>query len=369
MTTVRPKESTLRQALALLLSLSLVSACSGGGDSSLSGTQNSGLSGQLILDPGLDQPLEVVDLASGLTSEIQGPDWSAMATYGTGTGGFDAYPNAHGNYANTEIAVVLNDCAPTDAGTGLAPYEDCLQIIDINGVEKSILAFDTDIFSPTISPDGAHIALYRKQGPSISSSDSLIVITREGNYVNGFDFSSPLAYQAGFDWVDATTLFFAAGDEMGILDIHSPNGPGSFSFPTIPGNNVVSSVDASPDGGRILFMLDDTIMIMNRDGTQLRELVRSTENRRLRNPAWSPDSTRVLFSFGYINDTGIPDIGLNEGVPLWKLLALPVNGTEALLLRDDISTLPVGVTALHRQGNNGVTTDWPMAYRLTWKTD
>ena len=119
----------------------------------------------------------------------------------------------------------------------------------------------------------------------------------------------------------------------------------------------------------MFFAIGPTLVVMNRDGTRLREIVRATGNRSIRRPSWSPDGTRLIFFFGYVNDTGVPDADWPVGVPRWRLVSMAVDRNEPLLLDDDLTGLPDDVRVILRIDGGSATTGWTNDYGITWKAD
>lgn len=357
----------------------LMAACGGssgvnvaaGGDANPNDPNGSNPTGRMILSAvRRDQPLQVLDLSTGALSTLPGTDWSGQGRYHAGAGRFEAYPGTRGRFDDTLTTVVINNCVPTDPGTGLSAYEDCLDVQNISGAYVGgTLAFDTDIDQPTLSPNGQYIALYRKPGPSVSSNDSLVVLARDGSNIAGYNFDNALAHQAGFDWVDNSRLFFAAGSQLGILDIHSSDPPSSFSFPASYGTGDVWGVRVSPDGSSVMFFLGTRLLVMSIDGSNLRELVRGAGNRKIRHPVWSPDGERVAFLFGYVNNTGVPDVTLNNGFSAWRMVAINAARSETLVLNDDLQNLPTDARLIAIEIDGVVTEQWTREYEFVWKPD
>ncbi len=92
----------------------------------------------------------------------------------------------------------------------------------------------------------------------------------------------------------------------------------------------------SPDGTRLVFVKDDSIWIMNADGTDMRQLTDLEEDGICSWPAVSYDGSRILFVKGRVS--GSPDEPRTEPSQVW---VMNIDGSEkrALYTPDDAQML------------------------------
>jgi len=167
------------------------------------------------------------------------------------------------------------------------------------------------------------------------------------------------------------TIVFQRNDEAGPgSHIESMNGDGSDRRQLTTGSNDVAPA-VSPDGTRIAFVRNGDLMVMNADGSNVRQLSAKGDR-----PAWSPDGTRLVFGdptttgLSVINTDGTGIVHLTDasvaekedGQPSWspdgKMIAfwrwVDLEFSLVYVMNSD----GTGVTQLGRRDGNMIWACW-----------
>jgi len=143
---------------------------------------------------------------------------------------------------------------------------------------------------PVWSPDGSKIAFTSDES---SDYDQIYVMNADGsakiNVTNRPDYYHHDPYWSP----DSTRLAFTSGHKDDIDQIFVVNVDGSEMHQLTQGNQSVGVSGWSPDGTRIILTTGQGIMVMNSDGSNVRQL---TDNHRDTWPVWSPDGTKIGFT-------------------------------------------------------------------------
>lgn len=253
----------------------------------------------------------VVDFAGTYTGEVLNLNWNSQATGASGRWQYErmaiddpdstqCQPLSLGSPSPTQtmpetragrILFLSNRDRPNDK-----VYQDGteheLYIMDADGSNQTRLSTGLRVrYSErlSVSPDGTRI-LIDKDTPSghfALSHVSLAAPDTRVKLADGFA-SSPV-------WSpDGRHIAYCAGSGSGSEQVIVMNADGSDARPLTAGSSRHLFVDWSPDEQRLAFMRDYQLYIMNADGSEQRLLLAGFA----RNLAWSPDGTMIAFEGG-----------------------------------------------------------------------
>ncbi|RTK98074.1 MAG: hypothetical protein EKK59_08225 [Neisseriaceae bacterium] len=138
-----------------------------------------------------------------------------------------------------------------------------------------------------LSPDGEYIAtgLFRYQW----GKAHIVVEDSNGNLL--FDFTAA-GFDDAFGWLPDGRM--VAADANGWLTLFDRNFNQVKRIRQFSGPSLPSGVQASPDGGRLAFLWNDRIHVMNLDGSGLRQV--TTSDLWQSGAAWSPDGKYLVIT-------------------------------------------------------------------------
>jgi TolB protein len=198
------------------------------------------------------------------------------------------------------------------------PPDTALAVMNADGSGRHDLTAPANLnANPSLSwsPDGKQIAY----ATDTSSGSTIEVVNADG--------SDSLQLGTGYDptWSpDGTKIAFvnaSCGAECGCantpISVMNPDGTNTHELASIAAGSCIDDhgMAWSPDGTRIAFSLigggTETLEVMNADGTNIRRL---TGDNLANEPAWSPDSSQIVFH----DPNGLAEIGA-DGTNLHQL--------------------------------------------------
>lgn len=152
-----------------------------------------------------------------------------------------------------------------------------------------------DSVLPTWSPDGSMIAFQSKRE---GGDYQVFVMDKDGN--NKKRLSDGKGYAGQPEWSpDGQSIVYVAGDQQtgSTHDLFVVPVEGGTAKKITPGGKDLSTPRWSPDGKSIIYLdnagdRNNTVMIMNPDGTNAKELVNQGFNKGV---SFSPDGSKVLY--------------------------------------------------------------------------
>jgi Tol biopolymer transport system component len=216
----------------------------------------------------------------------------------------------------TDVAISCSDADPSVTGqilftTNRDSAPDIL-VLDLDRATIARLTSGPDRdYMPQWSPDRSRIAFIREAG---GSGSGLWVMRADGSGAVRISARITPGYGgASFSWSrDGSSLAFFNGRSFGIVNA---DGSGEITLKTsLVGTDVYGSPAWSPDGSTIAFFGDTPnsgldwffqVLVMDANGSNVRRLTSANTyganmESAERNPAWSPDGTKLTFwSFAY----------------------------------------------------------------------
>jgi Tol biopolymer transport system component len=161
-------------------------------------------------------------------------------------------------------------------------------------------------FDPSWSPDGSSIA-YRDSRRGINRNDEIYVMSADGSHQRNLTRSAANEWSPSWS-PDGTLIAFYSGEPY----VMRPDGSGARALVEAEGEYPAWS----PDGRRLAFMSaqpnarggdpDYDVMVINRDGTGLRQLTDWPGEDGW--PAWSPDGKWIAFTTSHAVKSGRFDV-------------------------------------------------------------
>jgi Tol biopolymer transport system component len=144
--------------------------------------------------------------------------------------------------------------------------------------------------SPQISPDNSKIAFIANDG----NGNELWIVNLDGS--NLIQLTNLDQFSAVPNWSpDGTKIVFGSGtNQFATNDIYTINADGT-SLANLTNTPAIldASPSFSPDGTKIAYSSDETITLMNSDGTSVQTFVGG------KYPSWSPSGTKLAFHGNY----------------------------------------------------------------------
>ncbi|MCG8581075.1 MAG: hypothetical protein MI866_14240 [Bacteroidales bacterium] len=280
----------------------------GGGDSSGEGPipddetgnqTNQALSGHLV--PESDgNDLYILDVSTGLGVQVPNTNWESQT---------DTFPN--GNFYKTPVD--YDNSQFVLSGRGCRYYSlsvdiSCIAFQDYDGNYLGFFDLFYDVYIVRMSPDKAHVALFRNVNPGYPDSEYLEIYNLRGELI-----SDKLLSERSFQWHPTNGRLIYPKNNREIY-FTKPYSTESDYFLTLPSNGIddwIYDFSVSPDGLQIVLIMATDVTkftsaqakayIMNIDGTNIRKLADVPENREgyISDPTWSPDGNWILFREGY----------------------------------------------------------------------
>lgn len=292
------QNKSLRYFLSAI-SLQLLVSCGGGGGTVVddertppSGKLNPDLSGKLLFND--SDSAWLMDLQTGNYTQIPNTYWN---THTSTFGDANLFWLNPAPFDKTEFIVEsLDDCADTAFDN-----EICIAIQDYDGNYLANYRYLGDSRSPAkLSWDQQYFALFNLNRST--GQDRLQIYDRGGNLLDSADVED-----AGFAWMPDNRIIYA--DDRKFLITKSLSSEAEFQI-ELPAQVLgsVGRIAVSPGGDRYVFTLissgtlvstNATPWIMNRDGTNLRQLATSSQTEpSITFPQWSPDGEWILLKEG-----------------------------------------------------------------------
>ena len=225
--------------------------------------------------------------------------------------------------ANAELTTFWNLLDPS-RDLDLTPCATGTARVNGSVPQSGLVITETVVVSPTSSSRAYPDGLYSEPAWSpradviafsfIPSKDESAKGFLRGIYAAGVDHPGmklliPLPYgEGGVSWSpDGGRLLYARVDESGLawICIANSDGTGEKAIKQVP---LYTQAAWSPDGSYIAFIPGGQVrdvMMMNTDGTQMRNLTNDGQAEYERSLAWSPDSKRLVFTT--LSDDPKPD--------------------------------------------------------------
>ncbi|MDQ2671167.1 MAG: MopE-related protein [Gemmatimonadota bacterium] len=172
---------------------------------------------------------------------------------------------------------------------------------------------------PDYSPDGSRVAVAAGNGIWVVEGGGCTQLTSDPS-------------DADPDWYpDGTLLVFSRLDESDVAVLWTMNEDGTAATPLIDGRQPAWS----PDGTRLAYVagLDRTIHVANADGSNAQRLTTTNPTSGEWDPAWSPDGSRIAFRWGCL-DTASEGCSVSDFAEIYVIRS---DGSGQVQLTDDAS--------------------------------
>lgn len=203
------------------------------------------------------------------------------------------------NLGSGEDLVLGQGLAPVRAPDGLYVYTSPTDLVESDErfvQPRVIVEFDTDgepsnngFHDPQLSPDGTRVAYVTNDGAAFVAqrADGVIVarLLPEGGITGAYERPT---------WTPDGRLVLAGGS--GNPGLHVTDTALATVTRFDPALDRPGYPAVSPDGGRVVCVVQNRLWLLALDGTGLTELRR--EDVELRYPTWSPDGSRIAYFAG-----------------------------------------------------------------------
>jgi Tol biopolymer transport system component len=157
----------------------------------------------------------------------------------------------------------------------------------------------TSEVSPAWSPDGAKIAFMRSAGANVEGG--VYVMNADGSNQTRVPIASPVGSVV---WSPDGTKFAYSAARNNVMDIFVSNVDGSGEVNLTKGTGAGGTPTWSPDGARIAYAAGSALCVMFADGSNRQRILDDTAVKGINNPKWSPDGTLIMFSGGAFTNPG-----------------------------------------------------------------
>jgi len=194
--------------------------------------------------------------------------------------------------------------------------EDAIWIMEADGSQPRRLFGTTYyLYGPAMSPDGRRIAFQFSDGKSFTK---IFVMNSDGSGVR--DLALSCTHCFGFDWSpDGTKLVFSADNSVSVVNADGTGQAVLYAYG--------ANASWSPDGSKIAFQSDQAgtaeIYVMNADGSNALRITHATNDWY---PFWSPDGTKLMFH----SDRAVP----GQNVDIY---VMNIDGTDQVRLTQHIT--------------------------------
>ncbi len=172
-------------------------------------------------------------------------------------------------------------------------------VMNANGSNPVRLTTNNGDEDPAWSPDGGKIVFTRH----IDSSSKIYVMNANGsNPIRLTHTDEAREYDPVWSPDGGKIAFVKRIADPVHIGIYLTDPDGSNPTDLTPTTIEATNPAWSPDGAKILFRKEDSIWVMNRNGSQQTRLTSSFLDR---SPAWSPDGTKIAFCRGFYNEADI----------------------------------------------------------------
>jgi lysophospholipase L1-like esterase len=175
---------------------------------------------------------------------------------------------------------------------------------------RPLTASDASVGEPTWSPDGRQIAYTRGDFPQVQI---YVMNAADGSNGHPITFGSGTSFNPDWSWEDSVgriAFTYLPSDWSNGYDIYVMKPDGTERSPRATGAGNQSSPAWSPNGEKIAFQHEESIHVMNADGSDQHPITEGST------PAWSPDGRQIAFShWGVDVEIYVVDVDRTGGSP------------------------------------------------------
>ena len=221
---------------------------------------------------------------------------------------FVTFPSVSADGSKLAVMLIEQFEKPVTCGQVVTDTCPSVVLMDSNGTNQRVIFSDARITSRALalSPDGSRVALVLANSGRKGSGESVYLLhvnsarlsrLTKGSAVDSYPRWSPDGHTVSFDSNRDSAI---TGRSWSVFKVAVRGGKIGRLMPDSLGNDLYA--DWSPGGDRLTFVrtfsgpFEDAIYTVSRDGTDARELVRSTST--LGIPSFSPDGTDVAYTMG-----------------------------------------------------------------------